>query len=926
MKKPLELLAIFSLFILLFLLIVNVPIIVKYKNTEPLYINEVMPKNKHTIRSADGKYYDYIELYNGNDYDINLDGYYLSDDSMNLRKWSFPKTTIKAKDYLLVYASGLDKYDEEEIHTNFKLNNKGEVITLSNTKAKAISRLYYMTSLDDTSYGSNGKKYVYFYEGTPGKENDGKYSKDPIKEGMPSDSKLQITEYILDNNIKKAKDGYYSMIEIYNPTDDKISLKDYTLSDSINNPYKYTFPDVIVESKSYLVVYTSGLDKYDKDEIHTNFVLDKEDSSLVFYDNLQKEIASLSLAKLNPNESYGYYEGKWHYYNKPSLGEDNKDDYKENSKSTKDVIINEVSSISRESVELKNISDETVNLSSYSIGDKSGVKIKLPDKTLSSGSYYVFDAGDKTFNINNSTEVIYLYKDNVLIDEFSVGRLTKGVSVGITDDKKVYYTNMTFGSDNSSGYYLGYTKTPIFSKDGGYVEKGTKISLESDKDATIYYTLDGSFPNTGSKKYTEPIEINQTTVIKAIAYRYKYLESDTVSRTFIVGRHHDLAVVSLSTNRDNLFGYSGIIDNYYQNSTRKISFEFYENDGTFGVGFIGDTKLSGADSRLQAQKSMSIFLRKEYGLQDVTYPFFKDNETVTYSSILLRNAGEDPKGMRIMDAVLTQALKKSKMNIDIQDYRPVVVYINGEYFGMLNLRQKFNGDYVESKYGIKKDDIDLIKYTTAKNGSTSNYNSIYNYVMSHNTRDSEVYNYIKSQIDVEELANYMIAESYYGNTDLGNIRFYKTYPDGKWRFMLYDLDWSMWSSSVSMGYPIREGNIPAVTYLYTPIAISRRLYQNEEYKDLYLKSLAYHLKNTFNPENMNALVDELAAEVKNEMPYHIARWGSGYANLNSMTRWENNLSNFKNMGTSRYNYAKSRLRYDLGLSESDYNKYFSEVW
>jgi hypothetical protein len=295
----------------------------------------------------------------------------------------------------------------------------------------------------------------------------------------------------------------------------------------------------------------------------------------------------------------------------------------------------------------------------------------------------------------------------------------------------------------------------------------------------------------------------------------------------------------------------------------------------------------------------------------------------TYSSLLLRNAGEDPKNVRIMDAALTRALK-GEMDIDMQEYRPVVVYINGSYYGLYNLREKLNGDYVESKFGIDKDNIDLIKYSTPTKGNLKSYNNLVNYIKNHNAANKDVYNYLKTQIDVEELANYWIVESFYGNTDLGNIRYWKA-KNGKWRWMLYDLDWSLWNSSLNMGYPTRFGSTPAATYLSSSLIIVRNLYKNSEFKDMYLKKTAYYLKNTFKPDRMNKIIDDLAKEIENEMPYHIKRWGSSYAGLNSMSRWHSNISSFKSSYKNRYNKVVNNIKNYFSLSNSEYNKYFGDL-
>ena len=924
MKKidRLEKFSIVGLFILLVIFLLFVPNINTDINTGKLIINEIMLVNNNTIADKDGKYNDYIELYNGNDYDVNLYGYYLTDNMKETRKWTFPDVTIKAHDYLLVFASGKNIL-KDEIHTNFKLDSKGETIALSNSSAKVISKVYVKETMKDTSYGYNGKGYVYYYNGTPGKENVGDYSEEPIYE-IKSNYKLRITEYMTNNaSYKISSDNkFYSLIEIHNYDNKDINLEGFYLTDKEDNITKYRIPAITVKKNEYVVFYASGMNKVIDNEIHTNFKLNNNDGILILSSPNKAEISKVILRKLNSNTSFGLYKDKWHVYYKPSIGSINTDDYGKNEVKN-DIIINEVSIYPKEAIELYNTSDNDINLTGYSISDKGGNKYNFKNQIIKKNGYIVLYKNTFGFGINNTNEIINLTHDGQIIDTFNVNRLVGSISTGITDGKKVYYKNITLGSVNAKETYLGFSDEVMFSINGGYVNKDTEITLSTLHDSTIYYTTDGSFPNKNSIKYDKPIKINKTMVIKAISYRDNYLESNIVSRTFNVGRRHNIAYISISSNYNNLFGGNGLITNYTSNAYKKVSVEFYEAGGILGTSFTSDAKLSGMDSRKEPQKSISLYLRKKYGQSFVNYPFFNDVNYHSYSSILLRNAGEDPKGIRIMDAVLTRILK-GEMDIDMQEYRPVVVYLNGNYYGIYNLREKLNGDYVESKFGIDNDDIDLIKYSTATKGSTSDYNKLVNYINSHNPAEKSVYEYLKTKIDIQELINYWIVESFYGNTDLGNIRYWKS-DNGKWRFMLYDLDWSLWNMGLDMGYPVKYVKVPAATYLSSSINIVRKLYQNSEFKDLYLTSLSKYLKTTFKKDRMIKIVDELAKEIEDEMPYHINKWGSSYSRISSMSAWRNNLKNFKNTLSIRYDRVVNNLRSYFNLSNSEYNKYFGDL-
>ena len=916
----LEKLSILFLFILLIILMIAVPNMNTNINTGKLIINEVMLINNNTIKDKDGKYNDYIELYNGNDYDVNLYGYYLTDSMKETRKWQFPDVTIKANDYLVIYASGKNLL-EDELHTNFKLDSKGETIALSNSSSKVISKVYVKETLKDTSYGYNSKEnnYVYYYVGTPGKENTGDYSKEPIFE-LKSDYKLKITEYMTDNLSYKNSfdDKPYSLIEIHNEDDRDINLEGFHLSDKEDNVAKYTFPKHELKKDEYLIVYASGYNKIENDEIHTNFKLNNNDGLLVLSGPNKAIIDKVNLEKLDGNMSMGLYNDKWHVYQNPSFGKENTKDYGKN-EIKKDVIINEVSIYPKEAIELYNTTDEEIKLDNYELSDKSSTKFSLKNYSIKGNSYLVLSKSTLGFSINNTNEVIYLTNTGQVIDTFEVGRLAGSISTGISDNKKVYYKDITLGSKNSSTTYAGFSDSPIFSIDGGYLEKGKEITLKTNDGSEIYYTTNGSFPDRNSTKYTKPIKIEKNMVIKAISYKDGFIESSIVSRTFITDRKLDVAYFSISSSYDNMFGGSGLFTNWTSNAEKKVSVEFYD-DNKLGTSFIGTAKLSGMDSRKQPQKSISLYLRKKYGQSSVNYPFFPTNDYHEYSSLLLRNAGEDPKGVRIMDGAISRIID-GEMDIDLEAYRPVAVYINGSYYGLYNLREKLNADYVESKFGIDNDTVSVIKYSTAVKGSTSEYNKIVNYINNNSMTNKSNYEYVKTQIDVEELANYWIVESFFGNTDLGNIRYWKA-KNGKWRWMLYDMDWSLWNMGLDMGYPIKSGRVPAATYLSTSIKITRKLYQNSEFKDMYLKNLAKYLTKTFKPDRMKKIVDELAKEIENEMKYHINRWGNSYARLNSMSRWKSNLNSFKNNLTTRYNRVVGNLRSYFNLSNSEYNKYF----
>lgn len=928
-----------------------------YGKSGNLYINEVVAKNNYTLLDNDLGKSDFIEIYNDNDHSVNLKGYYLSDEEYETKKWQFPDIEIEAKSYLIVYASGKDKCDLKNkiCHTNFKLNDGGETVTLLDNDANILTKIKYDFLDDDVSYGYSGDKYVYYYIPTPGSINEGDISEESIIRKSAS-IPIYINEYMTMNTKSNYdEDGDYSnWVELYNYSDTDINLKGMYLSDRETKLNKFVFGDVTISAKSYLMVYLSGKDKTNN-EIHTPFIVNDKDGSIVLASSDGEIIDKVSLVTLKDNISYGKNGDTWNYYTKVTPGKENGVGFTSLEaiiNKDKKLLIKEVSANSPEAIEIKNISDEDINLSGYGLGDKNNYIMKFPSITIKKGEYLVVYGSDNYsyqngkiyagFHINNSDEKIYLYDcDSYVIDIYETGRLTNNVSSGINiDGKKVLYKSKTFGSNNADTYFSGYASSPSFSIDGGYVESGTKIVLSTIDNSKIYYTTDGSFPTSKSTLYQNEISVNSTMVIKAIAYKDDYIESEIISRTFIVGRKHEVAVVSISTDNDSLFGYyngmyiSGAYNNYRQDWERKISFEFYENDGTFGTSFTGGTKLVGQDSREFPQKSFAIYLRNKYGLDEVTYPFFTDHDVQTFSSFTLRNSGEDVSYLKIKDIFLIEILK-GQMDLDFQYYRPVVLYVNGKYWGLYNIREKINESYLANNHGVDEDNVDLIKgIDDVKAGSITNYNNLINYVRTHNVADNNVYEYLKTQIDMQELMNYWVVQTYYRNTDTGNIRFWRSRAsDGKWRWVLFDLDWAMFPTTYYSGY--NDLTYPFQPYghgtgMGFPTTLTYNLWKNSEFRDQYLKTLAYHLKNTFNPERCIKLLDGIVDQVKSEMPYQISRWydefkQAGVSPISSMTQWNARVAEMKVMLRNRYSMVLNSIRSQFGLSDAEYNKYFGDL-
>lgn len=289
-----------------------------YVKTGKFYINEILPSNSYTYSDSDGEYSDYIELYNGNNYDLNLSGYHLTDSMFELNKWTFPDIEIKAKSYLLIYATGKNKCDDvDNCHTNFRLKKDGETVSLIDKTGNIISRVSFKEVSNDEAISYVKGKYQITIP-TPKKEN----STEVIKKIDTSNYKLKINEYLSHNKgiNYTTNGGYYDWVEIYNEGEE-VSLKGISISDDESDLGKFNLPDVKIKKDEYLVIYLTGGEQVE-DKICANFKLSDNDKKIVLSGN-NKIIDMVDVIKLDQNISYGRSGDKWLYYLSPTPGKAN---------------------------------------------------------------------------------------------------------------------------------------------------------------------------------------------------------------------------------------------------------------------------------------------------------------------------------------------------------------------------------------------------------------------------------------------------------------------------------------------------------------------------------------------------------------------------------------------------------------------------
>ena len=393
-------------------------------------------------------------------------------------------------------------------------------------------------------------------------------------------------------------------------------------------------------------------------------------------------------------------------------------------------------------VELYNTSDKSVNLGEFKIGilNNPNEAWSLPHTTLAPHSHFLVycdkEGTDRhtDFRLESGKGCcVYLFKsDNTIADR-------------IENLPKQPAPNIAYGRKNNGGEEWGYQETPtpsegncgiicnnilgepLFSR-SGYVKTNTRpfvLTLSLPEDApegcVIRYTTDGSEPTEASEAYTSSIAISKTTVVRAKLFCQGWLSPRSTTHSYIFfPREMTLPVISIASDGNYFYDdkkgilvqgtYNAEQKNYQYNWRRPINLEFFLKATTdCELNQLCETRVFGAASRDHALKSLAVYAHKRFGQKRFNYEFFPDQRPGIdeYKSFALRNSGNDFDYLYMRDAVI-QRIMASHVDLDWQAWRPAIVYINGEYKGMLNIRERSNEDNIYSNYnGLE--DIDMIE-------------------------------------------------------------------------------------------------------------------------------------------------------------------------------------------------------------------------
>ncbi|MFN3939684.1 MAG: CotH kinase family protein, partial [Chitinophagales bacterium] len=326
-------------------------------------------------------------------------------------------------------------------------------------------------------------------------------------------------------------------------------------------------------------------------------------------------------------------------------------------------------------------------------------------------------------------------------------------------------------------------------------------------------------------------------------------------------------------------------------------------------------EIHGGWSRAEDKKSFRIDFKNALD-GDVEYPLFPDKPEVTqFNNFNLRSGGQHVWTSIIQDAFLARNMRTTY--IDYEAYTPCHVFINGNYWGIYEIREKADEHFVESNYGVDADDIDLMNGWTTLAGTDTGFVNLYNWLMSHDPGGDTFYDYFAERVDVQNYVDYYIGEIYYQNIDFGgaywgqnNIKFYRDRNGGKWRHIMYDLDGAMgW-----FGGSVYDNFIDLIRNPAAPSMNSQifdRMLDNEAFRIYFINRFADLINTVFQQYHMEAEMETLTEELIEEIPRQIDRWGAPYSTIN----WLNYTEGILNYNSARISPARYQIKESFDLTQ-----------
>lgn len=495
------------------------------------------------------------------------------------------------------------------------------------------------------------------------------------------------------------------------------------------------------------------------------------------------------------------------------------------------------------------------------------------------------------FSISGSGETIWLRTPaGGLADTLLVRNVGADISIGRQTDggpSKVFFATATPNSTNNTAVgYNGRENAPIIQLAGGFYPNTQTVAIINTSATAnpIYYTLDGEVPTTADNLYTAPIAISKTATLRARCIpAATLLPSYVATETYFIQDSSTLPIVSVTMDSVDLYGANGIYDNYYTDWKKPCYYEYFDKNGVKICTKRASIKIDGGagGSRTHPQRSFTIEPAHElYGDGQWEYPLMKDKPYhQKWDEFYMRNGSNFWLTMPYREAFLQRIMRNT--DVGYSGYTPALLYLNGEYWGVYEIREKTNLNYYEENLGATRDNQDILSVSyfygpgiirTLKGSDTSFY-SMHDFITTQNPSSATYYEDADKRLDLHNFTDYLIAELWMGNGDwlFNNMKMARNSgSDFRWRFNLQDLENSLgyWSN-------VNDNMFDFLHTAHQPnpyVEIYEALVQNTQFKHYFVNRYADIMNTRFLIDSLTQVCETMHNEIRPEMPREYIRW------------------------------------------------------
>ena len=641
---------------------------------------------------------------------------------------------------------------------------------------------------------------------------------------------VRINEFVSSNNGSHLdEDGDASdWIEVFSGSE-SVQLEGWGLSDREEEPFRWVFPSVILGPNQYLLIWASGKDRRQSGApLHANFAIDRNGESLFLVRPDGTVSDQVDPVALIEDISYGRSLGdasRWLFYSEPTPGRAN-------------------------------------------LG--TGFDAILDPPAVSHESAFHTEAFSLSFT---------------------------GIEPGTT----VFYTlDGSLPTPNSSVYRAPLPMGPLSNVPEGIALHPTTPPIDPDAVA-------GDFIAQLFKPavlHMPPLLVERAHILRYQAVREGAIPSVVRTKTYWI--HPDiherfsLPVVSIQTDPDGFFDHQRgiyVAGAAYRNNNsgrpwhnpanyrlrgraweRPIHLGIFGSDGVPWIDQDAGVRMHGGASRSMAQKTLRLYARNDYGNSRFEYPLFSDQPDPSYRRLLLRNSGNDWNLTLFLDALAHRVI--SHLRIDTQAYRPMIVFLNGHYWGIHNLRERYDRHYLARTYGVDPDALDRLSGSgSVSQGNATHYQALLSFVNSQDLSNPNNWSELQTRMDLGNFMDYFIAQIFTRNTDWpgNNIAYWRARTeyrpnappgqDGRWRWLPFDLDF---------GWGYADGNQAhthsTLNHARNNHGLFRSILEQPEFQSDFLIRFSDQLNTAFKSPRLLQELERLQGVIQPEMGRHMQRW------------------------------------------------------